>query len=48
MVEKVTGPEARAHIDFLSQKYNGQLYPAETVASERVILRIAPRHQLLH
>jgi PPOX class probable F420-dependent enzyme len=45
VVEKVTGPEARSHIDFLSQKYNGQLYPAENITSERVILRIAPDRQ---
>ncbi len=48
VVEKVTGPEARAHIDFLSQKYNGQLYPAENITSERVILRIAPDRQRLN
>jgi PPOX class probable F420-dependent enzyme len=45
VVDKVLGPEARAHIDFLSQKYNGQLYPAENITSERVILRIAPERQ---
>ena len=45
VVEKVTGPEARAHIDFLSQKYDDHLYPAESITSERVILRIAPDRQ---
>jgi PPOX class probable F420-dependent enzyme len=45
VVEKVTGPEARAHIDSLSQKYNGQPYPAENIGSERVILRIAADRQ---
>jgi PPOX class probable F420-dependent enzyme len=45
VVDKVTGPEARAHIDTLSQKYNGQPYPAENIRTERVILRIAPDRQ---
>ena len=45
VVETVTGPEARQHIDFLSQKYNGTLYPGENIKSERVILRIAPNRQ---
>ena len=45
VVGMVKGPEARAHIDFLSQKYNGQLYPAENIVSERVILQIAPERQ---
>jgi len=46
VVEKVTGPEARQHIDYLSQKYNGRLYPGENIASERVMLRIAPDRQI--
>jgi PPOX class probable F420-dependent enzyme len=41
-VETVTGPEARAHIDQLSQKYVGHDY-ANPVQSERVIVKIAPR-----
>ena len=45
VVEKVTGPEARAHIDTLSQKYTGQPYPAGNIRTERVILRIAPDRQ---
>ena len=45
VVATVTGPEARQHIDFLSQKYNGTLYPGENIKSERVILRIAPNRQ---
>jgi PPOX class probable F420-dependent enzyme len=44
VVEKVTGPEARKHIDELSQKYRGTPYQTR-IRSERVILRIAPlRH----
>lgn len=40
----VTGPEARAHIDRLSEKYTGGPYknPIET---ERVILKIRPVRQ---
>lgn len=45
VAEKVTGEQARAHIDELSQKYNGQPYPAQNITSERVILRIAPERQ---
>ena len=45
VVATVTGPEARQHIDFLSQKYNGTLFPGENIKSERVILRIAPNRQ---
>ena len=45
VVETVTGPEARAHIDFLSQKYVGQPYDPDAITSERVILRIAPDRQ---
>jgi PPOX class probable F420-dependent enzyme len=45
VVEKVTGPEARRHIDDLSQKYSGQPYPGGNIKSERVILRIAPLRQ---
>lgn len=42
VVDTVTGPEARAHIDQLSQKYTGHDY-ANPVHSERVILKVAPR-----
>jgi len=45
VVEKVTGPKARAHIDELSAKYTGGPYDASTITSERVILRIAPERQ---
>lgn len=44
VVETVTGPEARAHIDALSMKYDGKPY-ANEIQSERVILKIAPRRQ---
>lgn len=41
---EVRGPEARAHIDALSQKYTSADYSAE-VKSERVILQITPDRQ---
>lgn len=41
VVEKETGPAARAGIDELSHKYTGGDY-ANTIRSERVILRIVP------
>ena len=41
VVETITGPEARSHIDQLSQKYQGSDYPGQ-IQSERVILKIAP------
>lgn len=41
VVETVSGDEARAHIDQLSQKYTGGLY-ANPIGSERVILKVAP------
>lgn len=44
VVEKAGGPEAREHIDELSQKYRGRPYDTP-IQSERVILRIAPLHQ---
>lgn len=44
VVETATGPEARAHIDALSMKYDGTPY-ANEIQSERVILKIAPRRQ---
>ena len=44
VVETVTGPEARAHIDKLAQKYQGTDY-GNPIQSERVILKVAPRHQ---
>ena len=45
VVETVRGPEARAHIDALAQKYLGRDYDPANIQSERVILRIAPDAQ---
>ena len=42
-----TGPQARAMIDRLSQKYTGHDYTSP-IQSERVILRIAPGRQQVH
>ncbi len=47
VVEEVRGPEARAHIDRLSEKYTGGPYESE-IRSERVILKIEPERQLVH
>jgi PPOX class probable F420-dependent enzyme len=47
VVETVTGPEAREHIDALSRKYRNRDYDAANIGSERVILRIAPDRQRL-
>lgn len=44
VVSTILGPEARAHIDALSQKYTGNDY-SNTIQSERVILQIAPDRQ---
>jgi PPOX class probable F420-dependent enzyme len=44
VVETITGPDARAHIDALAQKYQGTDY-GNPIQSERVILKVAPRHQ---
>ena len=41
---EVRGPEARAHIDALSQKYTSTDYPG-VIESERVILQITPTRQ---
>ena len=40
----ITGPQARAHIDYLSHKYVGRPY-ASPIRTERVILEISPEHQ---
>lgn len=45
VVEKVTGQEARDHIDELSQKYHGEDYPPENIVSQRVMLWIVPQRQ---
>ena len=47
VVETVTGPEARAHIDALAQKYVGTPY-ASDIKSERVILKIAAERVRVH
>lgn len=43
VVETVTGPEARAHIDALTRKYLGLDDYPNPISSERAILKIAPR-----
>lgn len=48
VVAKVLGPEARAHIDALSQKYRGRDFDPGNITSERVILKIAPEVQHSH
>jgi|SRR5579862_9166821 PPOX class probable F420-dependent enzyme len=47
VVEQVTGPRARAHIDELSQKYHAKPYDPNAIKTERVILVIDPRRQLV-
>ena len=42
VIEEIRGPEARADIDRLSQKYNGTDYDPSAIQSERVILKIKP------
>jgi len=44
VTSEVRGPEARAHIDALSQKYTGADYRNE-IATERVTLKIKPVRQ---
>ena len=44
VADTVTGPEARQHIDALSQRYTGHEYASE-IESERVIVKIAPDRQ---
>ena len=46
VVEQVKGPEARAHIDKLAQKYTGAAYNPDAIQTERVILKIRPTRQL--
>jgi PPOX class probable F420-dependent enzyme len=46
VVETVTGPEARAHIDTVSRKYTGGDY-GNPIQSERVILKVAPKRQYI-
>jgi PPOX class probable F420-dependent enzyme len=45
VVKQVKGPEARAHIDKLSQKYVGQPYDPNAIKTERVLLVIDPERQ---
>lgn len=45
VVERITGPQAREHIDKLAQRYMGQPFIASLIRSERVILRIEPDRQ---
>ena len=47
VVEMVTGPDARANINALAQKYLDADYPDELIHSERVILKIAPDNQIV-
>lgn len=42
VTEKITGPEARAHIDTLAEKYVGRAYHDTDIQTERVILKITP------
>lgn len=44
VVESVAGPDARRHIDELSQKYHGKPY-SNRIETERVILKVAPDRQ---
>ncbi len=45
VTRKVTGDEARRHVDRLSEKYTGAPYAA-AIESERVILEITPERVL--
>ena len=45
VVDEVRGPEARKHIDELSQRYDGKLYDDDSITSERVILKISAERQ---
>jgi|SRR5580692_6774215 PPOX class probable F420-dependent enzyme len=45
VVERITGPEAREHIEQLAQRYMGKPFIASLIVSERVILRIEPDRQ---
>lgn len=44
VAETITGDEARAHIDALSQRYFGKPYD-NPITSERVIVKVAPERQ---
>jgi len=47
VVDTVTGPEAREHIDHLARKYTGADYTG-TIKSERVIVKVAADRVLHH
>lgn len=47
VVEVVGGPEARKHIDELANKYLGVEGYQNPIQTERVIIKIAPRRQLI-
>ena len=46
VVDRVTGPEARVHIDKLSRKYTGRDYNEKMIQTERVMLKIEPDRQI--
>jgi PPOX class probable F420-dependent enzyme len=45
VIDEIRGPEARAHIDELSLRYDGKPYDDASITSERVILKIKPERQ---
>ncbi|HTW09629.1 MAG TPA: PPOX class F420-dependent oxidoreductase [Acidimicrobiales bacterium] len=45
VAEQVKGPEARAHIDKLSEKYVGRPYDPSAIKTERVLLLIEAERQ---
>jgi PPOX class probable F420-dependent enzyme len=45
VIERITGPQAREHIEKLAHKYMGQPFIASLIVSERVLLRIEPDRQ---
>jgi PPOX class probable F420-dependent enzyme len=47
VVQIVRGPEARANINAIAQKYLDADYPDELIQSERVILKIVPDSQIV-
>lgn len=46
VAETIRGPEARASIDALSQKYFNRPYGDDNIQTERVLLKIVPDRQL--
>ena len=48
VVDTVTGAEARSHIDALAHKYMGLDEYPNPIASERVIVRIAPERVFVY